>query len=234
MGAEVLIPLAISAAAGGAQLYNQDRVASRADRIAAQGIRQQGARQRDVNARVDQEVSRIEGSDPARDREVANAQFMEQLRRSRAAAGGGTPVVGASSRYNDEVADSDAAVQTTAARVADLMARARAPYLQREREAQGFDRLRSDVGMIDRAAQGDAFLNQLRLRGVRANPWIDALAGVAQGYANARLMGAYTGKGVADGVGQGMWELPTDVVSTTPSGLPVGATRYNPFARLPP
>lgn len=189
-GAEIAIPLLIGGAATAATTINSENAARRADRIAAQGIRQQGVRQRQIDSRVDQEIDRVAGSDPEMQRQAAQAQFMEQLRRSRAAARGAPGVPGASSRYDEELLAGDAAVDSTAARVADLMARTNAPLLQRERELQGFDRLRSDVGMIGRAAAGDDFLNQLRVRGVRPNPWVDAAAQIAQGYARGRALRA--------------------------------------------
>lgn len=185
-GAELAVPLLISGAATGASVLNQEAAARRADRITAQGIRQQGVRQRDVNARVDQEIGRVAGSDPTMEQQASQVQYLEQLRRSRAAARGAPGVPGASERYSQDVVAGDATVDANAARIADLMSRTGAPLLQREREVQGLDRLRSDVGVIGRAAGGDDFLNQLRLRAVRPNPYIDALAGVAQGYAGAR------------------------------------------------
>ncbi len=195
MGAEVLIPLAIAAAGTGVGVANQEAAARRADRIAAQGIREQGVRQTEANARVDQEVANVAGSNAEGERQAANAQYMDQLRRSRAAARGMTDVPGASSRYSEEVAEGDQAVDSTAARVADLMSRVNAPLMQRDRELQGFDRLRSDVGVIGRAAAGDDFLNQLRLRSVRPNPWVGALGQLAQGYGMGRLASGFAGGG---------------------------------------
>lgn len=185
-GAELAVPLLISGAATGAQVLNQEAAARRADRLTAMGIRQQGLRQREVNTRVDDQIGQIAGSNPAAEEQQANAQYMEQLRRSRAQARGAPGVPGASDRYVEDVGAGDAMVDSTAGRVAQLMARANAPLLQRDRELQGLDRLRSDVGVIGRASEGDAFLNQLRVRGVRPNPWVNAAAGVAQGYAGAR------------------------------------------------
>lgn len=227
-GAEIAIPLLLAGGATAATTINADRAAGRADRIAAQGIRQQGVRQRDIDARVDQQIGEVAGSDPEMDRRASEAQFLDQLRRSRAAARGGAGVPGASGRYGEDLITGDAAVDSTAARVADLMARTNAPMLQRERELQGFDRLRSDVGTIQNAAGGDAFLNQLRVRAVRPNPWVDALAGIAGGYGQARAYGSASGRASRG--------LPTGGVPGSPP-LPVpagGITGYdqplNPWA----
>lgn len=188
MGAEILVPLAISAASTGVGLYNQERAAARADRIAAQGIQQQGVRQRQVDSRVGQVIDSISGSNPAIEQQRQQAEYMDQLRRTRAIARGTPGVAGASDRYTDDLVASDVAVDDNAAKVAELMSRANAPLLQRERELQGFDRARSDIGVISRQAAGDDFLNQLRLRGVRPNPWVDALSQIGQGYARARYL----------------------------------------------
>jgi hypothetical protein len=193
MGAEVLIPLAIAAAGSGASAYNADRTAKRQDQAAAAGIRQQGVRQREADRRVDTELDELAGSNPEAERRAANDQFMAQLQATRGTATGSTPgVPGAAARYGEQVSTNADASAATAAKVADLMSRVSSPLLQRQREGQGFARSATDIGMIGRAAAGDDFLNQLRLRAIRPNPWIDAAGGVAQGYA-ANMAGPSAG-----------------------------------------
>jgi hypothetical protein len=69
-----------------------------------------------------------------------------------------------------------------ARRAAGLLSRIDAPGRQRQREGFGFGRLASDLGTIGRASAGDDFLTQLRLRGIRENPWRQAAASVLQNY----------------------------------------------------
>jgi hypothetical protein len=174
----------MSLVAGATTAYQADRQASKQDAALAQGMRQQGARQREANARVDQELEKLKTSNADAERKSANDQYMQQLQRTRAAAEGSVPgVVGGSDRFASDVIAQNAAAEQTSAKIADLMSRIAAPALQRQRENTGFGRLTSDVGVIGRGSAGDDFLTQLRVRGIRANPWVTAGAGVLGGAA---------------------------------------------------
>lgn len=191
MGTEaVWVPLVMTAVAGASTAYNADRTAKKQDDAAAAGIMKQGAHQREADARVDSELQSLQGSTAEGERKAANDQYMTQLQRTRAQAEGATPgVAGASDRYGADVVNANAAAEASGAKVADLMARIAAPGMQRQREGQQFGRLGSDIGQIGRASAGDDFLTQLRVRGIRQNPWVNAgasaLGGAASGMASS-------------------------------------------------
>jgi hypothetical protein len=187
MGTEAAwVPLVVAALGSGVQAYNVRQTAKEADNVAAQGIRQQGERQREADDRVSQEVNALEASSPEAARAQATEAFMGQLRRTRGNAVENGPA-GASARYGADLAGAEGDVADFGSRGADILARIGAPAQQRLAEGQGAGRLASDLGGIGRNAGGDAFLNNLRQRSVRNNPWLEAggqiLTGVGSGMA---------------------------------------------------
>lgn len=183
MGTEAAwVPLVISAIGAGAGAYETNRTLNKQDAAAAQGIRQQSQRQHQADERVNQELGDLQGSNAEAERTAANDQFVQQLQRNRAAASGALPnVAGASSRFASDLTAANEDSDSLATRVASLMARIDAPTLQRQREGTAFGRLATDLGQIGRASAGDDFLTQLRVRGIRENPWVMAGGGLAQG-----------------------------------------------------
>lgn len=199
MGTEAAwVPLVISAVAGGASAYNTRQTAKEADQVAAQGIRQQAKNQEEADSRVTSEVNALEQSSPEASRAQATDAFLGQLRRTRGQAVAGGPA-GASSRYAADLETAEGDVSTFGTKVADTLARINAPGLQREAEGQGFNRLSSDLGTIGRNAGADAFLNDLRLRGVKRNPWIDAGASIGGGVAGGMAGSTRYGSGPVKG-----------------------------------
>lgn len=191
MGTEgVWVPLVISALGAGASAYNTRETAKEADEVAAQGIRQQAKNQEEADSRVNAEVNALEQSSPEASRAQATENFLGQLKRTRGQAVAGGPS-GASSRYNADLEGATNDVSTFGTKVADTLARINAPGLQRQAEGQGFNRLSSDLSTIGRNSGADAFLNDLRLRGVKRNPWIDAGASVAGGVSGGMASSGY-------------------------------------------
>lgn len=191
-GAE-LIPLALAAAGTAATAYNSYDTARRADRSAAQGIRDQAGHQREIDQRVNQEVQAVSRSNPEDAARKSTADFLGALRRTRGAAAP-AGVIGGSSRYADESGALGGQIQDYGADVAGNMGQINAPQLQRQQEGVGFGRLASDIGAQVRAANGDQFLNQLRQRAVRPNQGLQLFGELAstagQGLAaNARPAG---------------------------------------------
>lgn len=216
MGTEAAwVPLVLSAIGTGATAYTAHQTAKEQDRAAAQGIRQQAERQRQADERVSQEVNALEQSSPEAARQQATDAFMSQLRRTRQQAVTGGPV-GASDRYQTDMEQAGADVQDFGGKVAKTLARINAPTLQRIGEGQQFARLSSNLNQIGRFASGDDFLNQLRMRGIRANPWVQAggqiLTGVAGGMASS-------------GYGQSKYGV-NDPRATRRVDVPVGTPPY--------
>jgi hypothetical protein len=176
-------PLIVAALSAGAQAYQTNQVAKDQDAAAAQGIRSQAANQRQADEAVGASVDQLGQSTPEGARAKATEDFLGQLRRNRGQAIPGA-TSGGSARYNADMAGAQSDVADFGSRAADTLARINAPAMQREAEGVGFNRLSSNLGMIGRNASGDQFLDQLRLRSVRPNPWVSAGAELGQGAAS--------------------------------------------------
>lgn len=185
------IALALAAAAAGASYYNTQSTAKKQDKSAAEGIRRQAARQREADASVDKAIQAQAGSSGADEKAGVLENYMQQVRASKA---GATKGLAQSGNLSDKARTSeiDAAlgVGNFGEKIAGLMAGMDAPVLQRQNEAVNRARTAVDLEGIGRNASGDAFLNQLRLQGIRRNPYLDAFSSFAGGAAGSVGSGA--------------------------------------------
>ena len=205
MGAEgAWIPLVMNAlgvAGTVANVYNTQKTAKRQDNQLASQIQQQGVRQSEADAEVARALQERSASDSATERATTGAQYLDQVRAAQGAATRGLGQAGAvSSAYRDSASDAAMGVSDYGARTADLMARIDAPAQQRQREVDRAGQLGVDLGLTGRRAMGDNFLAQLKLQGIRRDPWIDAAGSLASGMSSA--LGAGGGNAGA-GMGQG-------------------------------
>ena len=196
LATSTIAALAVAAAAAGAQAYNTRQTARRQDSAAADSIRNQSRRQRDIDAKVNENVTTLEGSNAADERAEALQSYTEQLRRKQAIAGQGLDGPGGSA-FQSDAAIAEQGVSDYGATNAGLLSRIDAPTMQRAGEARDVGFLGTDIGLEARAAQGQSFIDDLRLRAIRRNPWIDAAATAASAYAGG--MGAGAGGAVAGG-----------------------------------
>lgn len=202
--------LLATAAAAGAQAYNTNQTMRRQDRAAADSIRYQSRLQREADARVNQEVQSLEASTAEDERAQRLSQYMDTLRAGDANLTAGlTPGVGSEAFREDSAAAADA-VRSGAGRTAGLMSRIDAAQMQRQGEGFGYGRLATDIGLIGRRSQGQAFMDDLRMRSIQRNPWIDAGAAVLQGMAG----------GLAGGGGGSGWKPPPVEVTRVRPPLP--------------
>jgi len=190
MGTEVLIGMALAGAAAGANAYNTNRTLNKQDQQVAAGIRRQQQTQREADARVAQELAKVKASNP-QDEAAANQEAMlAQIAGAQAKARRGFQMPGAASAdYRQAAGAAGAGATDYASQIASLLAQTDAAQQQRQQE--GFDRadLATDIGVIARRSQGDQFVNDLKVRGIRRNPWIDMAAQAAQGYAIGSIAG---------------------------------------------
>lgn len=194
MTTSTMIGLGLAAAAAGANQYNTNRTAKRQDEQAAQGIRQQGVRQQAADAKVNDAVSELEGSTAEAARAQRLDEYMAGLRRNRGNMQSGlAPTIG-SQAFRDDSARAAQDVEGYGERAAGLLARIDAPAMQRQGEAFGMGNLATDLGLIGRESSGDQFINDLRLRAIRRNPWIDAASSVAGAAGGAMIGGAGAGQ----------------------------------------
>ena len=111
---------------------------------------------------------------------------MQTLRTNKGQIEGGlTPNIGGDA-FREDAASAAGRVQAGAADSAGLLSRIDAPGLQRQGEAFSYGRLGTDLGLINREAKGQAFMDDLRLKAIRRNPWLDAASSLMGGAAGAR------------------------------------------------
>lgn len=201
MGTELLIAAALAAGSAGATAYNNNRVANKQDNIAAQGIRKQAENQRQTSARVNRTLDDIAASDASGVREQAKGTYIDQVQRQMGQAKQGLAIRGISDQYDEMAGAAQGDASSYAGTVADLMSRIDAGSLQRQAEGNRMGKLNMDLD-VDRArVQGDAFLTDLLLKGVRRNPYIDIAAGAMRGAASGMMSGAGSGAGYTGSAG---------------------------------
>lgn len=200
MGTEFLwIPAVMSVVAAGSQYVNQRNQQRRADRIALQSLQSNSQRQRRADQVTQQLIADTAASTPEGERQSTLAGFMEQLSRAQPEAQSGLrPASGASEAYRKDAADAALGVSQQGANYAQLAARLDAPGLQREREGRRRGNAGIDLGLLGREQQGEDRTTDTRLRGIRSNPWLDALSAVAGGVASGYGSG---GMGTAKSAG---------------------------------
>lgn len=186
MGAEVLVPLLLTAASGAATYVNTQNTAKRTDNALADQIRNQGRKQSEADAKVNAEVAALENSRSEEHRAKSLDSYMDTLRKGRGQLEAGlTPTVG-SDVFRADSADAAGDVQDFAADRAGLMARIDAPTDQRREEGFGYGRLGTDLDLIGREAAGLDWIDQLRVkRASQRNAGLDALSALLGGAASA-------------------------------------------------
>lgn len=204
MGAEIIVPLLMTAASAGVSAYNTNKTAKREDAALAESIRNQAGKQKQADARTLKEVGGLEGSS-SRDEEAKRMdQYASQLRRNRASLQGTNlgQTIG-SDAFMADAAGAMQGVDAYAGETAGLMAQQDAPGMQRQGEAFGFGNLATDIGLISRESKGQAYIDELRRRSIRRNPWLDMLSGGLSAAGSSGLGAGLFGAGGAGGVGPG-------------------------------
>lgn len=183
------IGMALAAAGSGAQAYTARETAKDQDAAAAQGIKRQQSKQREIDSRVNESLDTLERSTPDEERTASLDQYMQQLRSARSnMEGSDVPVT--AGRYGEDVANSKAAIGNYGDKVAGLLSRIRAASDQRLNEGYDIGRMGSDVSNTARNAAGQAFIDQLRMNGIRPNAWVTAAGDVAKGAGGAMVSSA--------------------------------------------
>ena len=174
--------------------YEQNRTANRQDKASAKAIRAQALRQQQADALVRAAVQTQANSNPNADRMSSLNKYMAQINGAQGAATSGLHQVGnVSDRYTQEASGAEGDIGNYARTFADLFSRTDAPLLQRQREGIAFGRLGSDINRVGMGSDSDRYLSELKLRGIRNNPW-------TMGFASA-LTGAEKAAAAADGGG---------------------------------
>lgn len=187
MGTEALwIPLAAAAIGGGVSYYNGQQLANKQDAQLAHGIQQQRARQGQVDEQTQALLSKFASSNPTADQDRARTQYRMQLGKNKGVANAGlTPVAGASKEYGTATQDAALGIADYGSMLSDLMARVDAPESQRRREGNMLADYGVNLDRVKRASAGDEFVNNMRLKSLHRNPWLDALAAAVKGAGSA-------------------------------------------------
>lgn len=187
--------VAVGIALAGAALttYNTIDTAKKADRVAAQGIMEQGRNQQKVNAKVTNILDRTGESSAADERAANDSNYLGQIQRSMARAKQGLGVRGLSEDYDALATQSIGGAKDYAGTVANLMSRIDAGAQQRQGEANAFGDLGMDLDVLGTEIGSDKYLNDMALGNVRRNPYVDfaggALSGAAAGYGKKKKAG---------------------------------------------
>lgn len=183
--------IAVGIALAGAALttYNTIDTAKKADRVAAQGIMEQGRNQQKVNAKVTNILDKTALSDSGDERAANDSNYLGQIQRSMARAKQGLGVRGISEDYDALATQSIGSAKDYAGTVAGLMSRIDAGAQQRQGEANAFGDLGMDLDVLGTEISSDKYLNDMALGNVRRNPYVDFVGGAMSGY------GASGGKG---------------------------------------
>lgn len=205
MGA-MAVPMLLSGASAAANVANTRRTERRQDRALADKTRRQGQKQREADARVNATLDTMARSRPHSDRAAALSEYVAQVAANRGNMAG---AAGQAGRTSDAFADaaSDAALGVAAetSERAGQMSIQDGAGRQREREGRDQVRLGGDIGLIRREADGLAYLDDMRIRNIRRNPWLDAAASVLGGMAasGVGVKSAPGGSGMAGAAGWG-------------------------------
>ena len=206
------IPAIIAVVGAAASYSNTQSTARKQDNAAARSIRNQGKKQAELDARVNQEVQSLQGSNAADERAKALTNYTDTVRKgSGDITAGLTPGIG-SQAFQDSGQKAAAGTLDYANNIAGLMSRIDAPTMQRRGEAFGYGRLATDTNMLSREARGQAFLDQLRLSAIRRNPLLDAFSAAASSYGGGAGSGSAGGSG--GGVPLGDWNMGSTIGAT--------------------
>lgn len=197
-GAEFIVPLALGVGGAGLNYYNGQQTEKRQENELARQIQQRSRLQDQADQSINKLLAQRAVSDSEPERESTASQYLDRVRMAQGAATSGLGQRGAvSDAYQQSAQDAALGIGSYGDAAANLMARVDAPMLQRDRESVENAQLGSDLGRLSRKSQGQDYLSQLRLQGIRRNPWLDAasqgLSGAAM--ATAGSMGSQGGAG---------------------------------------
>lgn len=184
MGTEAFwVPLALTALGTGANMYNENRVAQRQEDESTKLMTTQQRQQQKADAALNDNLTSLEGSTPEAERQKALGGFLEMLRANSSSAEGGGSIAGASDRYGQDAATSQAAIQNYGVNRADNLSRIVAPGRQRMNEDIATGRTGDVVAGVARDADAERFLSMLRMNSIRSNPYLEAGGQIANGAA---------------------------------------------------
>lgn len=199
MGAAA-VPLIMAGVSAGANYYNTQQTTKRQDNELARQIMAQGQRQQAADKLVNDQVLRQSQSNPAEAQRKSLDEYLTQLQRTQGNATSGLRQAGAvSDRFGEDASAAGGDIAASGQQTAGILSRIDAPKMQRQEEGIQFGRLASDLDRVRAQSASDAYLGDLRLKSIRRNPWLDALATGASAFAS----GYSGGSGLTGGASAG-------------------------------
>jgi len=186
------LPYILAAAGTGLTAVVQDNARKKQDRALFNNLQEQGRYQREADSAINTKLHDLQNSTPEEERAQAADAFLSQLRLSRRQGEASEAPGYGSQRYQDDKAAAGQQVVNFGNHAANVLARITAPTLQRENEGVASNRLRRNLSTIGRNAAGSDFLNQLRLKRIKPDPWAMA---AGQGLTSAGMAMAANGFG---------------------------------------
>lgn len=169
------LPIIMAVGSMAVQQAESDRVARKQDEQMSLSLMNQARKQQTADAKVNEQLQRMEGSTSADERTQRMDQYMQTLRKGKAKAAP-APAVGGET-FRADVAQGTQQAQQYGADTAGLMARMDAPTLQRQNEGMEYGRLATDLGLIGRESEGLRYVDELRMRQIRRRPEADLASG---------------------------------------------------------
>lgn len=186
----------------GAGYENNRQVAKKQDNTLAAQLRRQGELQQQANQKTSQLIQKTAGSDDASAKSGLLQSYLQEMQQKSAGTNAGLKQVGnVSSAFTKAANDAALGVSQYGNTRANLVSAIDAPGLQRQGEAADLMQYGTDVGGIKQQSAADEFLANIRLRGIKANPWLTALQSAAGSYAKSR--GGSTGSSSGSDWSQG-------------------------------
>lgn len=187
------IPIALSLAAAGVQKAETDRVIRKQNEADNLTLVQRNAKQKRADERVDKQIQETASSTSQDERVKRLGEYMTTLQRGKRVASAGLGSGIGSETFQRDSAQAAADIATAGGNRAALLSRIDAPILQRQNEGFGYGRTATDLGLIAREAEGDDFVNRLRMKEAsRRRASMDFLAGALSG-AGKGFSGAASG-----------------------------------------
>jgi hypothetical protein len=224
-GLTIAISAGLAAAGAGTEAYANNQQLRAQDRVAAQGLVQQGILKQQANADVQKNIQQAQGNQKAVNTNQADltAQYAAALQRAAPVQGTQGAMPGASKRYAADTTAAQQAALKYGTGLATTAAGVGAPQLTNEQTQQSLGDTATKLGGLSDQSAQQAALTNMQVQSIQANPWLlaagAALQGASKGY------GSYAGynNAAAQPLGSGT----AQVGGTAGTGVVAGnANRY--------
>lgn len=184
--------------AAGATAYNSNQTAKKQDHQLAAQLQSQSVKQRQADAATAQLIAHEGQQNNHAAQSSALSQFTQALQANKSnALRPLTTPGGVSEAYKKAGSDAALGITDSGGKFANLISNIDAPMQTRKNDQRALDDYGIGIDQIKRFSAGDDFLAQMKLRGIRRNPWIDAgasvIGGVGRGYAGSGGGGGMSG-----------------------------------------